>query len=382
LWDHMDAILSLGVTDLVDHLLDESHRQGPEANRLRPTPGESKFGKALDRVQKRDLLLLAACYDNSTGAPFTTRWRRLRHTIGYTGWTAWAEAALGLVVLAVVLGVMFYTGNAASWLSRPWVYLVAGFAWLPWLYKWARQRARAGRIARNLRVLRRDPGSIRELLASFAANDLLNQPLPDKARTDDRYELLAKLQGVLRALGVTGVLVLVDRVDEPHLINGKTELVRDLIWPMLDNKFLKQPGVGFKLLLPAELADHAHREDRDFHQRARLDKQNMVPSLDWTGQALWDLTNDRIAACAAEGQTPKLRDLISDDVSDERLLDALRALRTPRHLFKFLFRLISNHCAAHTDSDPAWKISRETFESVLAVYTREQAAVDRGLSVG
>ena len=39
------------------------------------------------------------------------------------------------------------------------------------------------------------------------------------------------------------------RVDEPHLINGSVEQMRAMLWPMLDNKFLKHPGLGFKLLL-------------------------------------------------------------------------------------------------------------------------------------
>ena len=62
-----------------------------------------------------------------------------------------------------------------------------------------------------------------------------------------------KFQGVLRSLRFDGIVVLVDRVDEPYLINGSTELMRALVWPMLDNKFLKHPGLGLKLLLPIEL---------------------------------------------------------------------------------------------------------------------------------
>ncbi len=107
---------------------------------------------------------------------------------------------------------------------------------------------------------------------------------------------MAKLQSVLRTLGFTGIVVLVDRVDEPYLINGSAELMKALVWPMLDNKLLKHPGMGFKLLLPAELIHFVDREDRDFHQRARLDKQNLIRSLEWTGQSLYDL-----AGVAAEG---------------------------------------------------------------------------------
>ena len=133
--------------------------------------------------------------------------------------------------------------------------------------------------------------------------------MPDNQRTDDRYELLTKFQGVLKSLGSDGVIVLVDRVDEPHLITGSVERMRALVWPMLDNKFLKQPGFGLKMLLPAELVAYMEKEDRDFYQRARLDKQNMIPSLEWSGESLYDLANARVKSCAAEGrdaQTPRL----------------------------------------------------------------------------
>ena len=105
-------------------------------------------------------------------------------------------------------------------------------------------------------------------------------------------------------------MVLVDRVDEPHLINGSTELMRALVWPMLDNKFLKHPGIGFKLLLPIELAQYIDREDRDFYQRARLDKQNMIPSLEWTGESLYDVADARLKACACRGARRSLRRIV------------------------------------------------------------------------
>jgi hypothetical protein len=176
--------------------------------------------------------------------------------------------------------------------------------------------------------------------------------------------------------------VLVDRVDEPHLITGSVERMRALIWPMFDNKFLKQPGFGLKMLLPAELVAYVEKEGRDFYQRARLDKQNMIPSLEWSGESLYDLANARVKSCAAEGSQPTLRSFVDDSISDQRLVEAFRTLRVPRHLFKFLYRLLVAHCHAHTDDKPVWRVPAETFEATLAVYRRDQDAADRGLQVG
>jgi len=205
------------------------------------------------------------------------------------------------------------------------------------------------------------------------------QPLPGNQRTDDRYELLYKFQGLLKAFGFSGIVVLVDRVDEPHLMNGSLENMKGLVWSMLDNKFLKQPGLGLKLLLPIELAGFVEKENRDFYQRARLDKQNMVPSLEWTGQSLYDLANARVAACAARGASPQIRELFDESIGEGRLIDAFGSLRVPRHLFKFLYRTLAAHCQQHVDTSPEWKVSPSTFETQLALSRRDQQAVDRGL---
>ena len=87
---------------------------------------------------------------------------------------------------------------------------------------------------------------------------------------------------VLHTLGFTGVIVLVDRVDEPYLINGSARHDADDALAMLDNKFLKHPGLGLKLLLPVELSYYIDREDRDFHQRApaRQTKPGSLVGLD------------------------------------------------------------------------------------------------------
>ena len=122
---------------------------------------------------------------------------------------------------------------------------------------------------------------------------------------------------------------------------------------MLDNKFLKQPGFGLKMLLPSELVAYMEKEDRDFYQRARLDKQNMIPSLEWSGESLYDLANARVKCCGDRtAAQPKLRDLLDDSITDQRLIEAFRTLRVPRHLFKFLYRLLVAHCHAHTDDKP------------------------------
>jgi hypothetical protein len=380
LWDHMDAVLSLAVTGLVDRILEARQPSDAVVCQL-----EKADVDLLDRHQARDLLLLAACYDQSTAETFKGRWHRLRQRLNFQTWKAHWPLALGwaatALIVILVLVIVAYGGQ--KWLPPWWVYPILLVAvWWPWLAKvWKNFWLARGILAR-MRVGIRETNPLRQVLMHFLPAELSGQPLPNKDSTDDRYELLLKLQGLLQSLGHRGIVVLVDRVDEPHLINGSPELMKALVWPVLDNKFLKHPGVGIKLMLPIELTRFIEREDRDFYQRARLDKQNMIPSFEWTGEALYDVATARLNACAKPGAHPTLADLFESGVTQSRLIESFRTLRVPRRLFKFLYHLIAAHCNAHTDQNPSWKISPSFFESTLALSLRDQDAFDRGVGAG
>jgi hypothetical protein len=381
LWDHMDAILSLGVTGVIDRILDVRQPSTAVDGEVHPADIEQ-----LDRHQSRDLLLLAACYDQSTAETFKGRWHRLRRRLHYPMWKSQLPLIGGYVgtVLVATCALLAIFYEKSSWLTSMWyLWLIALLAvWTPWLWRQARCMWLAAGVLRRTRVGNHALNPLRHVLTQFPGNELSAQPLPNKDSTDSRYELLLKFQGMLQTLGFRGIVVLVDRVDEPHLINGSADLMRALVWPMLDNKFLKHPGLGLKLMLPVELTRFIDREGRDFYQRARLDKQNMVASFQWSGEALYDVANARIRACAEQGAAPSLRDLFADSVTEQRLLEIMRTLRVPRHLFKFMYRLLVDHCNAYTDQEPTWTISAQTMEATLAVYQRDQDAFDRGTGAG
>jgi hypothetical protein len=376
LWDHMDAILCLGVTDLVDRILRSEEGHVSESV-------SKQSIKSLDRTSARDMLLLSACYDQSTASSFTARWDELRKSLRYgnlpsKGTLVLAFSALiGSVALVAWLfwRDSFSESATASDSMSPLVLLLIPILTLigslPWIVNTVKCQFAALGIRKHMRVGKRETSSLRKVLTKIPSKELVSQPLPRYDRTDDRYELLNKFQSILKRLGFSGVVVLMDRVDEPHLTGGKPELMRRFVWPLLDNKLLKHPGIGFKVMLPQELHRDVERETREFHERARLDKQNVIPAFQWTGESLYDLARARMLACAAEGKTPEPRDLFAEGISYERMLSAFQSLRVPRHLFRFLYRVLVDHCNRHTDAHPVFKIKGETFESALAVYSRE-----------
>jgi len=370
LWDHMDAILSLAVTQFVTKLVDAPAR-GTAAQAVRLTP-----------PQARDLSLLAACYDQSTAETFPARWRKLRGRVGYNAWQGLWPALLGLAA-TLVFGIALLSGfqrGATQWAGAWWPWMLLAAAWGPWAWRRARSWWLAARIVRSMRTGNRTVGQLARALSRMPEVDLAGQPLPASARSDDRYELLAKFQGILAAQGYAGMVVIVDRLDEPHLINGSADRMRQVIWPLLDNKFLKSPGIGCKLLLPLELYRFIEREDEQFNQRARLDKQNLIPSLEWSGETLYDIASTRVKAASVGSPPATLSQLFEPAVDQRRLLDGLRSLRVPRQLFKFLYRLLVAHCHAHTGEQAVYQIPLERFDTVLAVFRRDQDAFDRGLA--
>ncbi|WP_435015421.1 hypothetical protein TA3x_002959 [Tundrisphaera sp. TA3] len=384
LQDHMDAIMALGVTQLVDAL-----------------SGDRVDLTALSLDERRDLLLLAAVYDQSTREPIEKRWSRLRRRSGFRPLWSRRDLQVGFgTTLAVILLIALFPA-VRSMTVLPWLLVPIVLGWLYWGWRLFRAEWHARSIRKAVRVLSRDNAALRWELLWFQPSELGGQPLPSTSRGggEERYELLRKFQGVLEKLGYAGIVVLVDRVDEPQMIEGDPRKMRALIWPLLDHKFLRHKGIGFKLLLPIELAYYLEKEDKEFYDRARPDKLNLVKPLRWTGPSLYDLAGDRLRACAAlskqDGRVsdvstngngaadgPRLRQIIDEAVPDESLKDALGNLRTPRQLFKFLHRLLEEHCHRHTEDAPRWTIDPDTFRTTYSAHLRELDAFDRGYGHG
>lgn len=367
--DHMDAILIQGVTVLVDQILQTSSSSQNSDAAVRQDAVDR-----LDANQRRDLLLLATSYDQSTLGNTTVRWNQIRSRLHIPAWTAsvdWLFAWLGSLIAAVACGILFYRDYLSLQMAIIAFVVIALLVSGKYVWRVVSCYHRARLMSKNCRVRRQSVAEQARLLLKQPWSAWASEPMPVDRVSATRYELLEKFQHILRTLGFPGILVLVDRVDEPQLVNGQPERMRLLVWPMLDNKLLKHPGVGFKLLLPQELQYFVDRESREFHERARLDKQNVISGFDWTGEALFDLTCARMKACAETGFTPKPTDLFDPAIDNQRLIAAMRDLRVPRNLFRFLYRVVSEHCKKYTSNEPQYRIAVSTFESVLAVSQEE-----------
>lgn len=364
--DHVDALLAQAVPGLIDSALE--HTTGasgagpatsPDRIDLRVPPGLGEAGdgprkvlKKLDRNLKRDLLLLQVPYDRADQG--SERTRELRKAMGIrTPLATTIETVLaygGWVLPTAVFLLLWKRGAGMQDAVAVTAFFAAMGLWLVALLKRAASErlgivARARRLHRQLRTSARTESSlarsIRELPPGWRPSTLL----PSNDSEEVRLGMLSRFTRVVRAFGYESVVVIMDRLDEPPIIQGDPERMKAVVWPLLSNRFLQQEGIAFKLLLPIDLRHQLMRESSTFFQDARLDKQSMIDALAWTGVTLYDLATQRLNACRPpEAGTISLGQLFAADVTREHLIDALEQMRQPRDGFKLLYQCIQDHC--------------------------------------
>lgn len=369
--DHMDGILAAAVPMLVDLVLGEG---GPPADGA--DDNREGVWRTLRRASvgvKRDLQVLQALYDrpeDSERRAKALRWRigapMNRHRFLWRNLALWGW----LFPAAVAAGSYYFLRDTFAPLTLLYFFYVALAVWLALVVKWFASdqwtlNRLSRRILRRMRTSRRSADAIARSLEYIPPVDREPGSLPIDDSDDRRYAQFTRLRRVAAALGYTGVIVIMDRVDEPTLVSGDVDRMRAVVWPMMNNKFLQQDGIGFKLLLPIELRHELFRESSAFFQEARLDKQNLIERLTWTGPTLFDLCNARLAACRAPGAGAiTLTDLFDDDVSRQDVVDALDQMRQPRDAFKMLYQCVQEHCSNVTEEQGEWRIPRLILETV------------------
>ena len=384
--DHIDAMLGRATTTIVTQLLDR-----PLADSPCPVPADAR--RRLRRAGQqtvRDLRILQAVYDDAEQAPRRARALRRRFGVWPSGksllwrglaWAGWLLPAAAaywayfqvpddgerLRAALQIVGAIL----AAGWL------LVAGKQFL--LERW--RIARLGRrLFKQVRTGRRSEHSFAGAAAGLDRDDQTPLILPLTDSDENRYAMLDRLRRVLAALGYRGVFVLMDRVDEPTLVNGDPERMRSIVWPMFNNKFLQQEGFAIKMLLPIELRYALFKESSAFFQEARLDKQNLIERLSWTGSMLYDLCDARLKACRAADAPPMtLMDLFAEDVAGRDVVDALDQMHQPRDAFKLLYRCLSEHCSNVTADQGEWRVPRLVLEQVRKQEAERVQQLYRGI---
>ncbi len=371
--DHLDCLLALGTTRLVDLCLD----------------GDAKH-KSLSRKQKVNVLLLASLYYESKRRTATEAIGGLRRALRiFDGRAAMRGLGITLFTLAgVMLAFLPHFAEVDLGDPRAWY---AGGAFLV-LATWAGhalarfgRRRRARRAVRSLRVLRRDAEPLAKVLASLPTREHAEFPLPEPGLEEVRYEHLERLFDLTETFGFKSWYVLMDRVDEPSLISGDAALMGTFIETLLDIKLLQHPGLALKLFLPIELERLYRNASPEDLKSMRLDKSNMIPELKWSGQELYEIANKRLrASLESRSSVESLADLFEDGFDLDHLRSTLGSLGTPRYSFGFLSAVMLDHLKELpgdlSADDDAWRIPRARFDVERAAWIDRSGLLRRTMN--
>ncbi|MBL4770843.1 MAG: hypothetical protein JKY61_06810 [Planctomycetes bacterium] len=383
--DHLDALLSLGITQLVDDFARD--------------PGA---GRKLDRRRKRDLLTLTHLYYRSdeqtrseavAGLQKSLNWfsgRPMIFQILRIVMTLAGAALLALPHLGV-LGVILDRFDGWAVRFPGLCHWAGGFLLVgTWLWTWATGWLLYGRARRTVKAIRVVPGAAQPLAKFLAALPPATRDelaLPQRNEDESRYLMLKRLLGVLNGAGYTSMFVLVDRVDESTFLGGQAESMQAFIEPLLEHKLLQFEGVALKLFLPIELSRLTLHASSQELKRMRLDKANTVQELIWTGQELLSIANQRLQAVAqtgGEASPPRLTEFFAPEVREEDLREALHHLGTPRLCFGFLGTLFTEHARDLPEDlgseDPRWKITLRLFDIQRSAWADRARTLRRTLN--
>lgn len=381
--DHLDAILSLGITRFVDDIARD--------------PSD---GRRLDRRRKRDLLTLTHLYYRSDEQTRSEAVASLQKSLNWFSGRPMMFQVLRILVsvLAVflltlphlsVLGVLFdrFDGWSVKYPSLAhWTggILLAG----TWLWTWVTGWLLYGRARRTVNAIRVVPGVARPLakfLATLPPATRDELALPQRHEDESRYLMLKRLLGVLNGADYASMFVLVDRVDESTFLGGQADQMHSFIEPLLEHKLLQFEGLGLKLFLPIELSRLTMHASSEELKRMRLDKANTVQELIWTGQELLSIANQRLAAVSTDpASAHRLTEFFAPEVSQDDLREALHNLGTPRLCFGFLGTLFTEHTRDLPDEldgeDARWKISQRIFDIQRSAWVDRARTLRRTLN--
>ena len=328
---HLDAILVCGMEALLKEIKDAD------------LPLER-----LEQYQRHDLMMLMAFY--VSGPP--DRYNRITASLakrllprgligGFFGSIKESSAALLSLGVLPLMRSAFYRGVARS-------------------------------AEREILVRDRNARDVERALRAIPRGYLKDQDVKRGGWRDEddvRRLFATKFIDVALHLGYQQIVVVMDKVDEPSLINGDRERMEAFVWPLWNNRILQlHPNLSFKMLLPRQLYEAVRKAGSEKANEARFDKQKIIYPFRWGDKQLFDMMSARLRICRADPSGPyALDNLFASVIPQREILGALDKLRQPRFVLNYLYRLIAETCAqADQVDDQPVRISHEVFYQITA----------------
>jgi len=170
-------------------------------------------------------------------------------------------------------------------------------------------------------------------------------PESKKLKNETLLNLLGKLRDVVMSVGISSIIITVDKIDETHVYSRNPELAFQLISPLITSiPYLELDKVATMLFLPYRMKDllgSSIRTDRI-----------LTRTITWTNDGLKSLLRKRLIAFSSEkidSLQPYIEPRIWKDFENNLFFYSAQC---PRNMIRLLDFIISDHC----EIDPGSKL--------------------------
>jgi hypothetical protein len=158
--------------------------------------------------------------------------------------------------------------------------------------------------------------------------------------------ILLKLVEFVRIFPFSGIVILVDKVDETPLTSNSAEATTRLVYPVLSHiQLLEIPGFSWIMFLWSKVKEHFDSEK----YAIRLDKLAHA-NITWDIDSLRSMVEARIRFYSEEALS--FQDLFESDVNVDEQFKALAAIaiNSPREFIKLMDTVVREHDARGADA--------------------------------
>lgn len=180
--------------------------------------------------------------------------------------------------------------------------------------------------------------------------------------------VLEKLVDFVKMFGFSGIVILIDKVDETEVTNNSAEATTKLMHPLLSHiQLLEVDGFAWHMFLWSQVKPYLESDQ----YRVRLDKI-AYSTITWDSAFFMRMLDERILFFS-EGRL-KFSDLFTNDSNVPQIVNDLigTSMRSPRELIRLMDTIITEHDIAHADSGETVLINNQSVEDGQDKYVKDR----------
>lgn len=203
-------------------------------------------------------------------------------------------------------------------------------------------------------------------------SESIRELLYDKKGSTEKTSIVIinKLVELVRSFGFSGIVILIDKVDETSKTNNSVDATAELIYPLLGNiQLLEIDGFGIQFFMWDKVKEK-FLTDTTY---VRMDKIANT-SISWDKDYLKELINQRLLFYS-EKRIISYAQLFENGCSSDEIINQLIELSaySPRNLIKLMDTIIREHNQLHTEQVKASMLDQASIDKGADMFVLEKA---------